>query len=124
MSALKAFAAAVLLFGLPIATAAADNPPKLDVMPTCNAAAQFSVGATRDKESCLEDEHEAESVLAQNWSKYNANDKIQCVGTVKTGGAASYVELLSCLEVMRDAKEFRDSEAPPAAQQPARRRSK
>ncbi len=117
MSALKALAAAVLFFGLQVVTAVADVPPKLDVVPTCSAAAQFSVGATRDKESCLEDEHEAESVLAQNWSKYDANDKIQCVGTVKTGGAASYVELLSCLEVMRDAKEFRESESPPAAQQ-------
>jgi hypothetical protein len=123
MSAIKTIAASLLL-GLQIATAFAEDPPKLDVAPSCNGAAQFSVGAARDKESCLEDEHAAESVLAQNWSKYNAKDKTQCVGTVKTGGPASYVELLSCLEVMRDAKEFRESESPPASQQPARRRGK
>jgi hypothetical protein len=125
MSALKAIAAASLLFGLQVATAFADDPPKLDVTTTCKAAAQFAIGAGRDREACMEDEHAAESTLSQNWSKYNANDKTQCIGTVKTGGAASYVELLSCLEVMRDAKEFREGD--PAARsdspsQPARRR--
>jgi hypothetical protein len=29
---------------------------------------------------------------------------------VKTGGPASYVELLSCLEIMRDAKEIREAD--------------
>ena len=68
-------------------------------------------GPRRDKDACLEDERTAESTLAQNWSKYNADDKTQCVGTVKTGGPASYVELLFCLEIMRDAKEFRDGDS-------------
>jgi hypothetical protein len=78
----------------------------LDVTTTCNAAAQFSIVIGRDKEACLDDERTAENTLAQNWSKYNADDKTQCVGTVKTGGPGSYVELLSCIEVMRDAKEL------------------
>ena len=46
----------------------------------------------------------------QNWAKYAANDKTQCVGNVKTGGPASYVELLSCLEIMRDAKAIRQGD--------------
>jgi hypothetical protein len=80
--------------------------PSLTLPPTCDAAARFSIMAGRDKEACLEDEHTAESTLAQNWSKYNAVDKTQCIGNVKTGGPASYVELLSCLEIMRDAKDI------------------
>jgi hypothetical protein len=104
--------------------ALADDPPKLDISPTCAGAAQFSVGAERDKQACLDDEHAAEGTLAQNWSNYNANDKTQCIGTVKTGGAASYVELLSCLEVMRDAKEFRENDSLPPSQQPTRHRGK
>ena len=111
MSVFKAIAAACLLFGLPVATAFADNPPKLDVTTTCNGAVQFALLAGRDRQACLEDERAAESNLSQDWSKYNPADKAQCIGTVKTGGAASYVELLSCLEVMRDAKEFRESES-------------
>jgi hypothetical protein len=110
MSALKTIAVASLLLGPHVGAAFADDPPKLDVTVSCNAASQFAIMAGRDKEACLDDERTAETTLAQNWSKYRADDKTQCIGTVKTGGPASYVELLSCLEVMRDAKELRDGD--------------
>ena len=106
MSALNTIAIASLLIGLQVAVAVADGPPKFDLAPTCNAAVRFAIVAGRDKEACLDDEHTAESTLAQNWSKYNATDKTQCIGNVKTGGPASYVELLSCIEVLRDAKQL------------------
>jgi len=93
--------------GLPVAIAFADSPPKLNVNPSCEAAARGAISAGRDKEACLADERTAEDALAQNWSKYNAADKTQCIGNVKTGGPPSYVELLSCLEIMRDSKEIR-----------------
>jgi hypothetical protein len=103
-------AAVVLILSLPAAIALADSPPKLDVSPSCDAAARGAISAGRDKEACLVDERTAEGVLAQNWSKYDAADKTQCVGNVKTGGPASYVELLSCLEIMRDAKAIRQGD--------------
>jgi hypothetical protein len=119
MSALKGIAVAPLLFSLQLAIAFADDPPKLDITTTCNAAAKFALAGGRDREGCLADEHEAENTIGQNWSKYNAVDKTQCVGTVKTGGPASYVELLSCLEIMRDSKEFREGDPPQRQDQPA-----
>ena len=64
----------------------------------------------RNKEACLADEHTAQETLKQNWSKYSAADKTQCVGMAKTGGPASYVELLSCLEIMRDARNIRNAD--------------
>jgi hypothetical protein len=105
-------AIAVLLLGPPAAAAFADGPPSLDVAPSCNAAARGAISAGRDKESCLADERAAQDVLAKGWSDFSAADKTQCVGNVRTGGPASYVELLSCLEVMRDAKKFRESGDP------------
>jgi hypothetical protein len=105
-------AIAVLLLGLPAAVAAADGPPNLDVTTSCNAAARGAISAGRDKESCLADESAAQDVLTKSWSDFNAADKTQCIGNVKTGGPASYVELLSCLEVMRDAKKFREGGDP------------
>jgi aminoglycoside phosphotransferase (APT) family kinase protein len=72
MSALNTIAVTSVLLGLQVAVAVADGPPKLDLAPTCDAAARFSIFGGRDKEACLEDEHTAESTLAQNWSKYNA----------------------------------------------------
>ncbi len=112
-------AVVVLMLGLPAAVALADSPPRLDVAPSCEAAARGAISAGRDKEACLVDERTAESVLAQNWSKYDAADKTQCVGNVKTGGPASYVELLSCIEIMRDAKAIRQGDLLTPAGQPS-----
>ena len=96
--------------GLPIAIALADSPPKLNVNPSCDAAARGAVTAGRNKEACLADERTAEDALAKNWSKYNVADKTQCIGNVRTGGPPSYVELLSCLEIMRDSKAIRQGD--------------
>jgi len=96
-------AVVAVMLGLSTAIARADSPPKLDVEPSCNSAAPYAIAVGRTKEACLDDERAAESTLAENWSKYNAVDKSQCVGTVNMGGPPSYVELLSCIEVLRDA---------------------
>jgi hypothetical protein len=109
----------ILMLALPAAIAYADSPPKLNVTPSCEAAARGAITAGRDKDSCLNDEQTAESVLAQNWSKYDPADKTQCVGNVKTGGPASYVELLSCLEIMRDAKTIRTGDPITTTDQPS-----
>ena len=47
MSALNTIAVASLLLGLHVAVAVADGPPKLDLAPTCDAAARFSISASR-----------------------------------------------------------------------------
>ena len=36
------------------------------------------------------------------------SDKQECLGMEKTGGPASYVELQSCLEIRRDARDIRN----------------
>lgn len=112
-------AVVILMLALPAAIARADSPPKLNVAPSCEAAARGAITAGRDKDSCLNDEQTAESALAQNWSKYDPADKTQCVGNVKTGGPASYVELLSCLEIMRDAKTIRAGDPITTTDQPS-----
>jgi hypothetical protein len=111
-SSASKIAVAVLLSELTAAAAFADGPPRLDVTASCSAAARGAISAGRDKESCLSDERAAQDVLAKGWSEFAAADKTQCIGNVKTGGPASYVELLSCLEVMRDAKKFREGGDP------------
>jgi hypothetical protein len=112
-------AIAVLLLGLPAAAARADGPPQLDVTVSCNAAARGAISAGRDKESCLADERTARDTLAEKWSAYPAADKTQCIGNVKTGGPPSYVELLSCLEIMKDAKAIRETDPGASGEIPA-----
>jgi hypothetical protein len=109
-------ASLAILLGGPVA-ALADSPPELNVGPSCDAAARGAIAAGRDREACMGDERAAKDLLAKGWDKYAPADKSQCVGMNSKGGPASYVELLSCLEIMRDAKSIRetDSLAPPAA---------
>ena len=49
------------------------------------------------------DERAAQDQLANNWSQYSRAHKTQCVGMTTSGGPSSYVELISCLDIMKDA---------------------
>jgi hypothetical protein len=49
------------------------------------------------------DERAAQVQLTNNWSQYSRAHKTQCVGMTTRGGPSSYVELISCLNIMRDA---------------------
>jgi hypothetical protein len=89
---------------------AAGGPPVLQVGPSCEAAGRGAVVLGRNKEACLADENAALDTLKQNWSKYAATDKTLCLGMEATGGPASYVELLSCLEVNRDARNIQNAD--------------
>jgi hypothetical protein len=91
--------------------ARAGGPPTLNVDTSCVAAGMGSVVLGRDKKACLADETTAQDTLRQNWSKYAANDKNECVGMVTTGGPPSYVELLTCVEILRDARNIRNANA-------------
>jgi hypothetical protein len=84
--------------------AAPDGPPKLNVGPSCDAAARVAIVTGRNKEACMGDEQAAQDEITKKWSKYASVDKTLCVGMNRTGGPSSYVELLSCLEIMTDAK--------------------
>ena len=91
----------------------------LKVESSCEAAGRGAVVLGRNKEACLADETTAQDTLKQNWSKYIASDKSDCVGMVTTGGPASYVELLSCVEILRDARNIRNGDALESDDQPA-----
>jgi hypothetical protein len=91
--------------------ARAGGPPTLNVDPSCESAGMGAIVLGRDKKACLADETTAQDTLKQNWSKYVASDKSDCVSMVTTGGPASYVELLSCVEILRDARNIRNADA-------------
>ena len=96
---------------VPIPNGRAGGPPSLQVGQSCEAAGRGSVVLGRDKKACLADETTAQDTLKQNWSKYATSDKNECVGMVTTGGPPSYVELLSCVEILRDARNIRKADA-------------
>jgi hypothetical protein len=104
MPAMMPFAALAVASSL--VTIAADNVPTLKVEPSCKAAGAEGVITGRTTESCLNDEHSARDDLIKNWSTFSGDDKNHCLSMISTGGSPSYVELLSCLEMSRDAKKI------------------
>jgi hypothetical protein len=85
---------------------AADTVPKFDVERTCRPAAAAGILPGRDSSACQRDENDARSKLEQDWTQYTAAQRSQCAGFVGLDRAPSYVELLTCLEIAKQAKEL------------------
>ncbi len=85
---------------------AADKVPELNIEPTCRAAASTNVRAVsnEDGSACKRDEQDAHGKLEQGWDQFSAGDRSQCVRMSTLGGSPSYVELLTCLELSKQAK--------------------
>lgn len=80
----------------------ADQPPTLDFVPGCRDS--VALGDTiQTQQSCENDEKSARDDLAKRWNQFAQADKDMCTHMTKNFDP-SYVELLSCLEMMRDAK--------------------
>lgn len=96
--------ATVAFLAAPPALAATDGVPHLNVEPTCRAIPDPALSTSRDTASCMKSENEARDKLATEWASYPAADRALCTQTATMGGTASYVELLTCLEMRRDAR--------------------
>jgi len=89
-----------------IVLAAADAVPKFDIEPSCRAAAQ-QAASTDYVSVCRNTEQKARDEVARQWPQVSPADKTQCVPMATNGGRATYTELLTCLEMTRDAKRLR-----------------
>ncbi|MGE5535746.1 MAG: hypothetical protein ACM3W7_09540 [Acidobacteriota bacterium] len=99
-----------MILNVPIAILAShfvlvvDRVPHFNIEPSCSAAATAAVSPNRTPDSCKRDEKEARTKVEQEWGQYSASDKQRCVTLSSLGGAPSYVELLTCLEMAKAAK--------------------
>jgi hypothetical protein len=94
-----------MLLHLPIAilatlspVAVSDTVPRFDIVREC----RFEGGSTTEIDRCSEDEGAALRELQQAWAQLAGADKKNCLAMTTIGGLASYVELLTCLEMARD----------------------
>src|ERR1700761_6377991 len=107
---------AMLITSLGLAVSVADTVPRYDLLPTCRKAIALAAGegsGGRTVKSCMAAEEEARKSLEKDWAKTPAAEQTQCMGTVKVGGAPSYVELQTCLEMMRDSRKLHEEERAP-----------
>jgi hypothetical protein len=75
-----------------------DSVPQFDIAREC----RFEGGSTVEYGRCAEDEGAALRDLQQAWAQFPGADKRSCSVEATTSGFASYVELLTCLEMARD----------------------
>jgi hypothetical protein len=101
--ALRSVAIAALMLGATPLAASAQTVPKLNVEATCRDI-PADMAVKRDSAGCLRSENEARDKLVQGWSSFPVADRGLCTQTATMGGTASYVELLTCLEMRRDAR--------------------
>jgi hypothetical protein len=80
--------------------AVSDTVPKFDIAREC----RFEGGSTVEIQRCSDDEGDALRELQKAWLQLAGADKRNCIVEATTSGFASYVELLTCLEMARDAK--------------------
>jgi hypothetical protein len=84
--------------------ATSNSVPAFDPGPSCRAGAQTGVDLQPNVAVCVQDEEQAKSSLVKEWRQFSQNDKSTCVAEAESGGPRSYIELLTCLEIGRDAK--------------------
>ena len=96
----------ILLLGS-VGTAAAQGVPTIDVGPSCRAAAAGNTAA-QDAESCRRSEMASRDSLVKQWNSFPAADRNGCYKLTTTGTPGTYSELLTCLEMRRDARNLRN----------------
>jgi hypothetical protein len=80
------------------ALAASPGVPNIDAKAACRGASD----TPQDKsqvQSCLDAEVRIRKQLTENWGHYSAASRSQCGGEMAHAYHASYVELISCLEM-------------------------
>jgi hypothetical protein len=99
-------------------SAMADDVPVLDVDQVCRGIAQHAAapgergGPDLSLEQCISSEREIRQRLATQWSTFAPADRTECIGEATAGGESSYTDLLTCLQMARDVRNYRWSAQP------------
>jgi hypothetical protein len=109
---------AAFALGAQLLLPAADSVPVLNVAPVCQGIAVqggssfHDPAIAKEKQDCLNSEHEVRDELVKRWSSFSATDKTHCIEESKMGGDSSYTELLTCLEMARDVRNLGKEQSP------------
>jgi hypothetical protein len=112
------------VLGVHLLMPVADDVPTLNVEQVCQGIAQqggvtFCDAAVGDeKKNCVDSKQAVRDQLVKEWSTCAAHDKVACTNESKTGGEASYTELLTCLEMARNVRAMNNGQQGSATQIP------
>jgi hypothetical protein len=90
--------------GSPLLIPVEDRVPVIDVERSCKATAAtnkaMDLDLAQSVQNCLRDENAARQQLAGIWSNYSASIRDRCAREATiTPGTASYVDLLTCVQM-------------------------
>jgi hypothetical protein len=100
--------------------ARADDVPQLNVDPVCRGIAQQSASPGEKGapdlgfSQCVQNEQATRQKLVGEWPTFTASEKSNCVAGETSAPLPSYTDLITCLEMARDARQLN---APNQAQQ-------
>jgi len=88
----------------------ADVVPKFDIARGCRLdstqALDLSTGQNETVKRCVADEQQALTQLQTQWSQFLGSDRAQCTVEANIGDAPSYVDLLTCLQGAKLARQL------------------
>jgi hypothetical protein len=88
-----------IILGGHLAVAVADRPPVVNFEQICREETTGQMGLNDKFEVCIADEKRARDQLTAQWSSFDPAARTRCARTSTSGHAASYLELLVCLEL-------------------------
>jgi hypothetical protein len=100
---------ALVLFAASI-PARADEVPQLNVDPVCHGIAKQSASPGEKGApdlgfaQCVQNEQAMRQKLVGEWSTFIPSEKSNCVGEETSVPLPSYTDLITCLEMARDAR--------------------
>jgi hypothetical protein len=87
----------------------ADGVPKFDIARGCHLdstqAFDLNTGQNETVKKCVADEREATEQLQKQWSQLRETDRRQCIEEADIGGTPSCVDLLTSLQLAKDARQ-------------------
>lgn len=100
----------MIALGTQLAMTVADGVPKFDIQRQCRAESANDYdpddGLNKTIKVCVWDEQQALSQLQAQWTEFQSSDRSQCVGEATIGDARSYVDLLTCLQETKVARQL------------------
>jgi len=104
-------AAAAAVLWVAVRPAQSQAMPDLNVDPVCHGIAQQAANPSEKGgpdlafSQCVQSEQAMRQKLVNEWSTFLPTEKTNCIGE-QMGGMASYTDLVSCLEMAKDARQL------------------
>jgi hypothetical protein len=104
-------AAAAAVLWIAVRPAQSQAVPDLNVDPVCRGIAQQAAAPSEKGgpdlafSQCVQSEQAMRQKLVSEWSAFLPTEKSNCIGE-QMGGMASYTDLVSCLEMAKDARQL------------------